>query len=149
MRSLRLRGRYEAKIPGQMLDARQGILPALRLLRENGLVLCAGDGAGWEEKIGQHVPVQLLGQTVLFPTGAARMALGRCAALLPLFVVRGKAKPFAIVIEEPIGRTDGPLDEIRLAQEFARRYERRLLENPGFMRFLELFEQGGLIEPEA
>lgn len=144
--SLRLRRRYEARIPGQMLDARSGLLPALRVLRQNGLVLCAGDGAGWEEKLGEHVPVSLCGHRVLFPTGAARMALGCGAALLPLFVVRGRETSFTIVIEPPIEPADQGGAEA-MAREFARRLEPRLRAEPGFMRFLELFEPGGLIEP--
>jgi len=143
--SLRLRRRYEAGIPGEILDARGGILPAFRVLRENGLVLSSGDGAGWARRLGRHVPVRLCGQEVLFPTGPARMALGSGAALLPLFVVRGKEKPFAVVIEEPIMYAE----EAHMAEAFARRYERRLLDAPGFMRFLELFEPGGLIESDG
>jgi KDO2-lipid IV(A) lauroyltransferase len=147
--SLRLRQRCEAAIPGEMLDARAGLLPAFRVLRQNGLVLCAGDGAGWAERLGGHVPVTLCGQKVFFPTGAARMALGSGAALLPLFVVRGTSKPFAVVIEAPLGQADGPSDQaeaVRMAEAFARRYEGRLLAEPGSMRFLDLFEPGGIIE---
>ncbi|NDY55455.1 lauroyl acyltransferase [Desulfovibrio sulfodismutans] len=155
--SLRLRRRYEGAIPGEMLDAREGLLPAFRVLRENGLVLCSGDGAGWLRRLGEHVLVRLCGQPVLFPTGAARMALGCGAAILPLFVVRGKTKPFTVTIEPPLepsdvqdaGRSDGPDVETRIAREFARRYERRLLDDPGAMRFLDLFEPGELIETKS
>lgn len=153
--SLRLRRHLEARIPGAMLDARTGLLPAFRVLRDKGLVLTSGDGAGWTQRLGQHVPVRLLGQTLLFPTGPARIALGSGAALLPLFVVRGRKKPFAIVIEPPLWPANALSGEAaadkaaRLAQEFARRYEHRLREEPGWMRFLELFEPGELIEPDA
>ena len=150
--SLRLRRRYEAAIPGAMLDAREGLLPAFRVLRENGLVLCAGDGAGWAKRLGRHVPVRLCGQDVSFPSGPARMALGSGAALLPLFVVRGTATPFAVVIEAPLERPDGCCGaeaEAAMARAFARRYERRLGEVPGWMRFLDLFEPGGVIEAAA
>ena len=54
--SLRLRRRYEARIPGRIIDARESLLPALRVLRANGLVLTAGDGAGWAKRLGRHVP---------------------------------------------------------------------------------------------
>lgn len=154
--ALRLRRRYEARIPGEMLDARAGMLPALRVLRENGLVLCAGDGSGWADRLGGHVPVAFLGHTALFPTGAARMALGSGAALLPLFVTRGRETPYTVVIEEPLlpgGEPEaGPGLEGRaaaLADAFARRCEARLLREPGSMRYLELFEPGGLIVPGA
>ena len=135
-----------------MLDAQAGLLPALRMLRENGLVLSSGDGAGWVERLGEHVPVRLCGQKVFFPTGPARMALGSGAALLPLFVVRGRDKPFAVVVEPPLGPVDGADDggdAQGLAEAFARRYERRLRDDPGWMRFLDIFEPGELIEPGA
>lgn len=147
--SLTLRKRYEARMPGEMLDARGGLLPAFRALLENGLVLCAGDGSGWEDRLGGHTPVRFCGQRVLFPTGAARMALGVGAPLLPLFVTRGRGKPFAIVIEPPVQPPAGPHPEAGMARAFARRYQRRIMAEPGSMRFLDIFEPGGLIETDA
>lgn len=150
--SLRLRRRYEARIPGRIIDARESLLPALRVLHENGLVLTAGDGAGWARRLGRHVPVTLGGQELLYPVGPARLALGSGAALLPLFVVRGERTPFTVVIEPPLARpqdVSGEAEEAAMALEFARRYERRLLARPGFMRFLELFTPGELINAGA
>jgi len=150
--SLRLRRRYEARIPGRIIDARTSLLPALRALRANGLVLTAGDGAGWARRLGRHVPVTLGGQELLFPVGPGRLALGSGAALLPLFVVRGEGTPFTVVIEPPLARPrdlSGEAAETALAVEFARRYERRLLVEPGFMRFLELFTPGELLVADA
>ena len=89
-----------------------------------------------------HVPLPFFGQTVLFPTGPVRVARAAGAALLPVFVVRGEGAPYAVVVEPPIETND----VMAATREFVARYERRVAENPAFMRFLDVFNPGGIIE---
>jgi len=140
--ALRQRRRCEARIPGRIVEATGPVLPLLRILRAGGVVLTSGDGSGRRERIGRHVPLPFFGQTVLFPTGPARVAGAAGAALLPVFVTRGEAAPYAVVVEPPLDAGDA----LAATREFVARYERRVAENPAFMRFLDVFNPGGIIE---
>lgn len=141
--ALRQRQLCEARIPGRIVDAGGPVLPLLRALRAGGVVLTSGDGSGRRERVGRHVPLPFFGHTVLFPTGPARMAGAAGAALLPVFVTRGETSPYAVVVEPPLDTGD----TLAATREFVARYERRVAENPAFMRFLDVFNPGGVIEP--
>lgn len=141
--ALRQRRWCEERIPGRIVEASGPVLPLLRTLRAGGVVLTSGDGSGRRERIGRHVQLPFFGQPVLFPTGPARMARVAGAALLPVFVTRGETAPYAVVVEPPIDTGD----ILAATREFVVRYERRVAENPAFMRFLDVFDPGGIIEP--
>jgi KDO2-lipid IV(A) lauroyltransferase len=139
----RQRRRCEARIPGEIVEATGAVWPLLRRLRAGTVVLTSGDGSGRQERIGRHIPLPFFGHSVSFPTGPARMARAAGVPLLPVFVVRGQETPYAIVIEPPIAASD----VTAATREFVERYAARVADDPGLMRFLDVFRPGGLMEP--
>jgi KDO2-lipid IV(A) lauroyltransferase len=148
--AFRQRRRCEDAMPGEILDARGEYRPAFRRLRNNGFVMTSGDGAGREERLGKHLPLFFFGHRILFPTGAFRMAQTAGACCLPVFVTRGERAPYRVVVEPPLAVPDGggAAGAEAMLGAFVQRYQLRAAAEPAFMRFLDIFEPGKLIEPE-
>ena len=84
--SFRLRMRYEAMIPAQIISAMSFLRPLIIWLNSNKVLMMTGDGAGGGKFIGKFIPVDFLGRKVLFPIGAASLADKTGAVILPMFI---------------------------------------------------------------
>lgn len=145
--SFRLRMRYEAKIPAEILMADGFLRSAFRWLNGNGVLMITGDGSGTEKKIGKHEIFGFFGHPVFFPLGPAILAEKTGAMILPMFIVPGTRKMFRIVIESPLnpgGLGDGKIKSV--AGQFVGRLEHYVSLFPGQMHFLDRFSAGKLIE---
>lgn len=145
--AFRLRLEYEAKMPAEVLMADAYMRPVFRHLRSNGVLMITGDGSGTDKRIGQQKEHTFHGRRAFFPIGPAAVAAKTGAALLPMFITPGRKKPFRVVIEERV-KTDGEDDAALYAasREFIRLLERYTGEYPAYMRFLDRFRPGGVIE---
>ena len=100
--SYRLREKYEAEIPAEIISAKSFLKKAYKFLKENNLIMMTGDGAAFGQFIGKFLPIQFLGQRFPFPVGAITIAKRTKSSLLPLFILRESDLSFKIIIEEPL-----------------------------------------------
>jgi KDO2-lipid IV(A) lauroyltransferase len=138
--AFRLRCRYEAKLPAEVLYARSFMRPAFRWLGENGVIMVTGDGTGTEEQVGKHADFPFLGRQIPFPLGPASLALKTGAELLPLFIRPGDGGGYRIEIEEPI-RAEGSNEEkiLKMTGRFVELLEGQVRACPGYMHFLDRY----------
>ncbi len=85
--AFRLRVRYEGKIQARIVSANSFLRPLLENLKDNGIVLMTGDGAGGNNFIGKVSTEDFLGRKVPFTTGAKAFADKTGAIVLPMFTV--------------------------------------------------------------
>ncbi|MBI4666710.1 MAG: lysophospholipid acyltransferase family protein [Nitrospinae bacterium] len=145
--AFRLRMKYEAMMPAQVVMADAFMRPVFKWLSGNGVIMITGDGSGTEKKLGKQETLTFHGQPVMFPLGPAILAAKTGAELIPMFITPGEKKPFKIVMEDPI-RIEGNGDETFSAamKNFARLLEQYTARYPAYMRFLDRFSPGALIE---
>jgi lauroyl/myristoyl acyltransferase len=147
--AFRLRLRYEAKIPAEIIMADGFLRSAFRWLHDNGVIMITGDGSGTEKRVGRHEIFSFFGQKVLFPLGPAILAAKTGAAILPLFIVPGDRKQYRIVIERPLTSNKKGEESIKdVTGQFIKRMEYYVSLFPGWMHFLDRFIEGKMIEPE-
>ena len=145
--AFRLRMKYEAKIPAEIVKADSFLRGIFTWLGNKGIVMITGDGTGTQTRLGKHHVFRLVGQPVLFPLGPAILAQKTGAALLPLFIVpNGQDGRYTIVIEAPLTSPHEGAEAIAdKTSQFVRRLESYICRNPGFMHFLDKFQPGELI----
>lgn len=144
--AFRLRLKYEARLSADIIHAKSFLRPVIQWLKQNGVLMITGDGTGTQDRTGRYDRFSFFGFPVLFPLGPAILSQKTGSALLPLFVVPGEKKLFRIVIEEPI-LTNTESADIRLTvSRFIRRLEHHVGNWPGYMHFLDRFEEGQWIE---
>ena len=142
--AFRLRQKYECMIPAEILNAESFLRPAFKWLHENGIIMITGDGSGTDKHVGKHGVFDFLGHPVSIPLGPALLALKTGASLNPLFIEPGTKKMYKVVIGNSINQ-DGNRDAAALTREFLKQYEQRIKKFPGFMHFLDRFDESRLI----
>jgi KDO2-lipid IV(A) lauroyltransferase len=144
--AFRLRRQYEAQLSADIIHARSFLRPVIQWLKQNGVVMITGDGTGTRDRVGRYDRFCFFGYPVLFPLGPATLSQKTGSIILPLFVLPGKNKMFRIVIEEPIQGNTESVDLRLLVSRFIRRFEYHVGNWPGYMHFLDRFEEGQWIE---
>ncbi|MCI4625130.1 MAG: lysophospholipid acyltransferase family protein [Candidatus Magnetoovum sp. WYHC-5] len=145
--AFRLRLKYEAKIPAQIIMADSFLRPAFKWLKDNGIIMITGDGTGTNTRIGRHHLFDFLGYKLYFPLGPANLAIKTGAAILPLFIVPGENKAYKIIVEKPIDKYLGHDNrDIKITAYFVKRLQYYVHKFPAFWHFLDKFYKGGLIQ---
>lgn len=146
--AFRLRMKYEAIIPAEIINADSFLRGAFRWLNDNGIIMITGDGSGTERQVGRHKVFSLFGQPVLFPLGPAILAQKTGAAIIPMFVTPGEnGYLYKIIIEKPL--VSGKIGEealLDITGQFVRQLETYISKYPGYMHFIDRFSPGQLIE---
>ena len=147
--AFRLRLKYEARIPAEIIKADGFLRSAFRWLNSNGIIMITGDGSGTEKRVGRHEIFGFFGHRVYFPLGPAILASKTEAAILPLFIVPGESKQYRIIIERPLNSMSAGDEKLRdVTGQFIKRLEYYVSRFPGWMHFLDRFSVGQLIENE-
>lgn len=147
--AFRLRLRYEAKIPAEIIMADGFLRSAFRWLHDNGVIMITGDGSGTERRVGRHEVFSFFGQKVMFPLGPAILAEKTGATILPMFILPGERKQCRIVIGQPLTSDGKGEDGIKaVTGRFIERMQHHISLFPGWMHFLDRFSVGKMIEPE-
>ncbi|MBF0345741.1 MAG: lysophospholipid acyltransferase family protein [Nitrospirae bacterium] len=134
----RLRLRYEAKIPAEILRADSFLRPAFSWLGQNGCIMTTGDGTGTDKRLGRYEVIMFLGHPTGFPLGPAILAQKTGAAFLPVFIVPGERKRYKIIIESALNQSpDEEHSPRELTGRFVQRFEMYVKRYPGFMHFLD------------
>ncbi len=142
--AFRLRLKYEAKIPAEIIMADAFLRPAFRWLKSGGVIMVTGDGTGTDTHVGKQKEFSFFGRRVLFPLGPALLAQKTGAALLPMFILPGNKLAYRIIIGGPLGGTGAAGPEEATAK-FVKALEGAVSKAPGFMHFLDRFSPGMLI----
>jgi lauroyl/myristoyl acyltransferase len=136
--AFRLRLIYEKKIPAEIIKVDSFLRPAFTCLQGNGVIMTTGDGSGTVRQVGKQEPFLFLNQKVMFPLGPSRLAYKTDAALLPLFIIPGKRKPYRIIIEPPLLSEKTGDEKIRdLTGQFIERFEYYAILYPEYMHFID------------
>lgn len=146
--AFRLRLRYEAMIPAEIIKADGYLRPVFRWLKGNGVIMITGDGSGTTQQVGEHRVLPYLGQPFPAPLGPALLAAKTGAVLMPMFILPGEKTPYHIVIEPPLP-VSGEADAATVSRQFLARLEARVREHPGSMHFLDRFHPDALLAGEA
>ncbi|MBI5815257.1 MAG: lysophospholipid acyltransferase family protein [Nitrospinae bacterium] len=148
--AFRLRLKYEAMMPAEVMMADGFLRPAFKWLKDGGALMITGDGTGTGTRIGRHHLFRFHGKPVMFPLGPAILAAKTGAKLLPMFIIPGAAKPYRIVIGKPIlVKGDSPDAAVETMGEFLTELERYTSRHPGYMHFLDRFSEEALIQKDA
>ncbi len=148
--AFRLRMKYEKKIPAQIIKTGSFLRPVFQALNNNQVVMITGDGSGRKERLGKQARFIYLGQSVQLPLGPSLLAIKTGAPLIPLFIVPGEKTDFSVVIEKEIPASGiGEQGAVEQTGIFAELLEGYILNNPGYMHFLDRFSPGLLIDLPA
>jgi len=145
---LRLRTRYENQIPARLISAYTYLRPLVRALKDNQVVMIAGDGTGHREVIGQTVGVSILGQGMRFPVGPMKLAVMTGAPVFPAFTFRENKTRFKTIIGDRIEMDPRlePRDQLnRGVRAFASLLEDGIEKHPDHWHFWDNFKPGVLI----
>ena len=105
--SQRLRKKIESHLPVTFIPATGFQRKSLQCLRNNEILIVAGDGSGVKELIDtSYRPYEFLGKKMLFPTGPQAMAKRTGAEVIPVFVLREGHK-HRIIFRAPISTPSG------------------------------------------
>lgn len=148
--AFRLRLYYEAKIPAEIINADAFIRPVYRCLAKNGIIMVTGDGTGTERRIGKQLAASLCGQAVRVPLGPATVATKTGGALVPMFIKPPAADGrLRIIIEPPLtSSAKGEEGIVDMTGQFISRLESYIIQNPGYMHFIDRFAPGSWIDRE-
>ena len=138
--ALRLRRRYEGRIPARIVPPGPGTRQALVHLRAGGVVMTTLDDAPGQPPFGRHATFAFPGGALCAPLGPARLALSSGAALCPAFLVPGKAAPYRLRLEAPLAPppgTDKDAAARALSAELLARYAAVVRDHPGWWHLLE------------
>ena len=143
----RLRLKYEAKIPAEIIKADTFLRSAFRWLNDNGVIMITGDGTGTDKWYGRYETFAFFGYNLMFPLGPSILSEKTGASLIPIFIIPGKDRLFKIIIEQPItSQRPAPEKPFDLTEKFVKRLENYIAYYPGYMHFLDRFYLGGLIQ---
>ena len=145
--AFRLRLKYEAVIPADIINADSYVRPIFRWLGTNGVLMITGDGTGIDKQMGKYHMFEFFGQQVMFPLGPSILAHKSGATIMPMFVVPGEETLYKIVIEKPIKSDMSAKEGIQdITDQFIRRLEDYISRYPEYMHFLDRFKPGELIQ---
>ena len=142
--AFRLRMKYEAMMPAEIIKADSSMRGAFRWLNDNGIIMTTGDGSGTERRLGKHEVFSLFGHSVMFPLGPAILSQKTGAVILPMFITPGEnGYLYKIIIEEPlVSDKSGKEAASNITSQFVRRYETYISRYPGYMHFLDRLHTG-------
>ena len=144
--SFKIRMKYEAKLPAEIVRANGFLRVVFKWLKDNRVIMITGDGSGRKKKFGRHEIFKFFGHSVMFPLGPAILARKTGAKLLYVFVIPGEKKLYKIIIEKGPTTTKEYDEDIENAtKHFIKRLESYVSKYPGFMHFLDIFCPGQLI----
>ncbi|KJR40926.1 Lauroyl/myristoyl acyltransferase [Candidatus Magnetoovum chiemensis] len=140
--AFRLRMKYEAMIPAEIIKADAFLRPVFKWLNSNGVIMITGDGSGTQTRIGKHELFTFFAKDVVFPMGPAILAQKTKAALIPMFITAAPKKLWRITIEDPIS---GDGSAAAVTNKFVKRLQHYINDNPSYMHFLDRFSDGCII----
>ncbi|MBI1912761.1 MAG: lysophospholipid acyltransferase family protein [Deltaproteobacteria bacterium] len=132
--AFRLRVKYESMIPATILPADKFLRPVFEALKNNGVLMITGDGAGGGKLIGKYVYVPFMGAMTRFPVGAFNIADKTKSPILPMFTVLGEDGKYRSVIHPPISLKADATDEEKVSG-FASVFEGHLKQQPYHWHF--------------
>jgi len=148
--AFRLRMKYEARIPAEIIKADSFLRGAFRWLSSNGIIMITGDGSGTKNQVGRHEVFEFLGNQVMLPIGPSILAEKTGAALLPMFIVPGEKTHYKIILEASLtSDLCGMEKTIDITRQFLKRLETYISKFPGYMHFIDRFAPGMLIVKEV
>ncbi|MBF0537850.1 MAG: lysophospholipid acyltransferase family protein [Nitrospirae bacterium] len=134
----RLRLRYEAKIPAEILRADSFLRPVFVWLAQNGCIMTTGDGTGTEQRLGRYESITFLGRPTPFPLGPATLAKKTMAAFMPVFITPIEKNRYRIIIAPPLTpQAQQALSARELTAWFVQSLEGYVRRYPGLMHFLD------------
>jgi phosphatidylinositol dimannoside acyltransferase len=141
--AFRLRAKYETKIPATIVSADSILRPIIRWLRNNGVLMMAGDGAGGGKFIGKFTTIRFMGHPFPFPIGAAAISNKTGAPILPTFTVLAEPNRYRTIILEPISMTrSGVMDSSGdIVRNFAKIMEDYISKHPSLWHFWDEFDK--------
>ena len=138
------RKKIESQLPVNFIHAKRFLRPAFRCLKENQVLIMAGDGIGQKKYIDRSYSVfDIFGKQMSFPMGPAAIARRTGATLLPVFVVRRTIKHH-IVFEKALKiehRSD-----IDVTAAYVKLLERYIRQHPWQWEFWEEFDESVLLQ---
>ncbi|MEW6066925.1 MAG: lysophospholipid acyltransferase family protein [Nitrospirota bacterium] len=139
--------KYERMLPAPIIGADKYLGRAYKYLRNNGVVLTTGDGAGGGIFLGEHKPFKFFGVERSFPLGPATWALKIGSSFIPTFIINESYDRFRIVFEEPIKGIHNELEEdkIYITERFISVMERYIKKYPYCWHF---WDEVGKIEKD-
>lgn len=142
--AFRLRLKYESKIQGKIVSASSFLRPIMNWIKNNGVLMITGDGAGGGKYIGRFIPVEFFGEPVLFPIGAASLAMKTGSSLLPTFTILEKNNIYKTIIHKPIALPSNTTESqaINIAtKKFVRIMEDYIYSSPYLWHFWDEWEK--------
>ncbi|MBI5492880.1 MAG: lysophospholipid acyltransferase family protein [Deltaproteobacteria bacterium] len=140
--AFRLRLKYESKIKARIIPATSFLRPLFETLKNNGVLLMTGDGAGKGKLIGKLSVERFLGNDVFFTTGSRILAEKTGAVVLPMFTVLENGR-YRTVIHEPLNKNGTETvisDFVKIMESYVVRY-------PHLWHFWDEFD-GRIASPE-
>lgn len=118
--AFRYRLKYEAFLPAPIISASGYLGMVYKHLRNGGVVLTTGDGAGGDIFLGAQRKFTFIGSERMFPLGPATWAIKTGAAFVPTFIIPETHKRFKIVFEDPVCGNSNNLqsDRIYMTRQF-------------------------------
>lgn len=146
---LRIRNRIEATFKMKHILIGSSLRPAYEALKNNELLMIAGDGIGGIRGAGtNYVPIRFLGKTMMFPQGPARIARMTGSAIMPLFCIEMDGGKYKAVIGKPIEQQmtgDRDSDVLTNTERYIRIFEEYVNRYPDHWMFWEEFCEGHLV----
>lgn len=148
--AFKLRIKYEARMPTEIIKADSFLRGAFKWLGDNGIIMITGDGSGTEKRLGRYEIFEFFGQQVFFPLGPAILTQKTGANLLPIFITPGEnSYLYRIIIERSLISHSEDRDwASNITGQFIKILENYISEYPWYMHFLDRFCIGGLIVNE-
>lgn len=134
------RKNIEKRIPINFIPAKSFGRPLFDCLKRNEILIIAGDGLGLKRYVDKtYQPFAFFGKKMLFPTNPIVLAQKTGAVIVPVFVIREKAK-HRIVFQ-------GPLDPRtpQAIETYTHLLEQQIRANPHLWEFWEEFDEENLL----
>lgn len=138
------RKKIESKIPARFISANGFLRPAFRCLKENQVLIMAGDGVGLKKRMDKsYRSFNILEKKMWFPTGPYSLARRTRSAIIPTFAFREQGGGHRIKFETPIdidnlGIMQCAGEYVSLLESYVRRY-------PWHWEFWEEFDEDVLV----
>jgi KDO2-lipid IV(A) lauroyltransferase len=149
--ALKYRMQIESTFKAKHIYISKSLRSIYRSLNNNELVMLNVDGVGGikGKRMKQHyLPVDFLGNEVLFPSGAARLSRRTGAPVVPVICIRDSKYKHKVIVGEPITSAANP-DPERDIEDYTKRiigyFEQYIKSHPEQWLFWMEFERGYLL----